>query len=326
MLKRVVESFSPSCKMFGFRGGDRPPLVHRHEVLVDPRDGKPGYMTQRSSKTEVERKRRMAEPAPEHTEPRKVPFTSKTPATYSTVMKGRGLGVMDWVPFEPQVAKKWEWELPDEPAPVNTSLDTSLDGERTSIEMAFQRWGRTAPRWMIKAERKLRERFGKKKKKRRRKKKTDENEQKVEEPIPLVPVPETISGMLLQAAKETLENHTSGIRSRIEYQRRIRQVEGPGVLERALLDFVAVPSYLLVLELYLYMSAFWRVNEGFARKIIVNNDGDDDNDDVVVVVATWRQLELHQQRVQTVAALAAFISLIIGLFVNELQFRGFIPG
>ena len=76
----------------------------------------------------------------EPTEPLKVPFTSKTSSTYITVTKGRGFDVMDWVPFESQVVKKWEWESPDESDPVNTSLDTSFDGERTSIELTFQRW------------------------------------------------------------------------------------------------------------------------------------------------------------------------------------------
>ena len=47
---------------------------------------------------------------------------------------------MDWVPFESQVVKKWEWELLDETDPVNTILDTSLDGEGTSIVLTFQRW------------------------------------------------------------------------------------------------------------------------------------------------------------------------------------------
>ena len=106
-------------------------------------------------------------------------------ATYSTVMTGRGLGVLDWVPFTPTVARKWAWELPDDP-PADTSLDDSYDGELTSIEKAFIRWGRTAPKWMIMVERKYNERFKKKKRRRRRKKTKTEVDETDEDAIPYV--------------------------------------------------------------------------------------------------------------------------------------------
>jgi len=62
--------------MFGFGA---PPL--------DPRDGKPGGMTARSSVSEKERKRRMAEPSPEAAKPREDLLSRKGRATYSTVME-----------------------------------------------------------------------------------------------------------------------------------------------------------------------------------------------------------------------------------------------
>lgn len=148
---------------------------------IDPRDGKPGNMTARSSMSEQDRKRRMAQAPP--VSPRHDLTKKKGHATYSTVMTGRGLGVLDWVPFTPMVARRWAWEPPEVP-PSDTSLDDSYDGELTSIEQAFIRWGRTAPKWMIKLERKYNARF--KKKKRRRKKKKKEEEEEEEDNIPYV--------------------------------------------------------------------------------------------------------------------------------------------
>jgi hypothetical protein len=289
---------------------------------IDPRDGRPGNMTARSSLSEKERKRRMAEPAPHEAEPRADLLKRSGKATYSTVMQGNGLGVMDWVPFQPLVNRKWAWEPPDEPT-ADDSLDISHDGDLTSIEKAFIRWGRTAPRWMIKAELKYRERF-KKKRKRRMKNKQEEDEPE-EDAIPTVPIPKTVSGMLVQTARETGAGYTSGVRSRIEYNRRVRQIEGPGPAERAFLGYVVVPLTLVLIVIYEHLSAYWRVNEGFARRKVRDVDGDQDEEENRKV-ATWRQLELMQQRIQTMAGLAAFISICIGVMVNELQFRGFVPG
>lgn len=133
-------------------------------------------------------------------------------------------------------------------------------------------------------------------------------------------------GMLMQTATETAAGYTGGVRSRIEYQRRIRQIEGPGPVERAVFDYFIMPVILVLIEIYRHMSAFWRVNEGFAKKVEKTYEEDDDNDKKKRKVATWHELELLQYRVQTVAALAALLSVGIAVIVNELQFRGFIPG
>lgn len=266
----------------------------------------------------------MAEPPANEAEPRADLLKRSGKSTYSTVMHGNGLGVMDWVQFQPIVNRKWAWEPPDEPL-TDDSLEVSYVEDLTSIEKAFIRWGRTAPKWMIKAELKYRERF-KKKRKRRKKKKHKEDAEAEEEPIPTVPIPETVSGMLVQTARETGAGYTSGVRSRIEYQRRIRQIEGPGPAERAFLGYVVVPLTLILIVFYEHLSAYWRVNEGFARKRARNEDEDEDEEEQKRKIATWRQLELMQQRIQTMAGLAAFVSIIIGVMVNELQFRGFVPG
>jgi hypothetical protein len=303
--------------VFGF--GEKP---------LDPRDGKRGSMTARSSWSNQARKQRMTEPPAEASRPRHDLLARSGKATYSTVMTGRGLGIADWVPFKPVVARRWAWEVPDEPA-ANDSLDLSLDGDLTSIEKAFARWGATAPAWLVKAERKyrahLKEQERKRRKKKKKRKKKGEDEEPEEEAIPTVPVPETVSGMLLQTARETGESYTRGVRSRVEYQRRIRQMEGPGPLERAVLDYIVVPLVLLGVQIYLHLSAYWRVNEGFSRKIAKDENDDDDEEDKAKI-ATWHELEVLQQRVQTMAAIAAFLSVCVGVLVNELQFRGFIPG
>jgi hypothetical protein len=290
---------------------------------IDPRDGKPGNMTARSSLSEKERKRRMAEPDGKEAEPRTDLLKRSGKATYSTVMHGNGLGVMDWVPFQPTVARKWAWEPPDEPA-ADDSMEVSLEGDLTSIEKAFMRWGRTAPKWMVKAELQYRERF--KKKRRRKKKKKEQDVEPAEDPIPSVPIPETVPGLLAQTAHETFVGYTGGVRSRIEYQRRLRQIEGPGPAERAFLDYMVVPLTLVMVVIYEHLSAYWRVNEGFAKKRVKEGEDDDDEEEQTRKIATWRQLELMQQRIQTMAGLAAFVSIIIGVLVNELQFRGFVPG
>jgi hypothetical protein len=82
---------------------------------------------------------------------------------------------------------------------------------------------------------------------------------------------------------------------------------------------------LLGVQIYLHLSAYWRVNEGFSRKIAKDENDDDDEEDKAKI-ATWHELEVLQQRVQTMAAIAAFLSVCVGVLVNELQFRGFIPG
>ena len=296
------------------------------EKALDPRDGKRGSMTARSSWSNQARKQRMTEPPAEALKPRHDLVARTSTATYSTVMRGRGLGIVDWVPFKPVVARKWEWELPDEPA-VEDSLSHD-NGELTSIEKAFARWGSTPPAWLVKAEHKyrarLKEQARKKQKKKKKKKKKGEGDEPEEEAVRTVPVPETVSGMLLETAWETGDSYTRAVSSRIEYQRRIREMEGPGPLERALLDFIVVPLVLVGVQIYLHLSAYWRVTEGFSRK--VDKDDDNDEEEEKPKIATWHELEVLQHRIQTVAAIAALVSVLVGVLVNELQFRGFIPG
>ena len=83
---------------------------------------------------------------------------------------------------------------------------------------------------------------------------------------------------------------------------------------------------LVIVVIYEHLSAYWRGNEGFAKKVVKKSDDDDDEEEQKRKIATWRQLELMQQRIQTMAGLAAFVSIIVGVLVNELQFRGFVPG
>ena len=253
------------------------------EKPIDPRDGKPGNMTARSSMSEKERKRRMAEAPAEAAKPRNDLLKRSGKSTYSTAMTGRGLGILDWVPFTPTVARKWAWEPPDEPM-GDGRLDSTLAGELTSIEMAFLRWGHTAPKWMVKAELKSRALFQNKKRKKKKKKKKKIVEEEHEDVIPMVPIPESVAGMLLQTVNEATASYTGGVRSRIEYQRRIQQMEGPGPLERACLDYFVVPVALVLIQFYLHVSAYWRVNEGFSRKKIKRED--DDGEEETVKVAT----------------------------------------
>lgn len=181
--------------------------------------------------------------------------------------------------------------------------------------------GKTAPKWMVKIETQYRARFKNKRRKRKKKKKDEDVHE--ENAIPTVPIPDTVSGMVLQAATEAVAGYTGGMRSRVEYRRRIRQMEGPGPLERALLDYLIVPLTLALIEIYLHLSAYWRVNEGFARKKV--KDDDDDDDDEIRKIATWHELEMMQHRIQTMAALGSFVSVATAVLVNELQFRGYIP-
>lgn len=296
------------------------------EKALDPRDGKRGSMTARSSWSNQARKQRMTEPPAEALKPRHDLVARTSTATYSTVMTGRGLGIVDWVPFKPRVARKWEWELPDDPA-VDDSLAHN-DGEPTSIEKAFARWGSTPPAWLVKAEHKYRTRLKEQARKRQKKKKQKKKNGVVVEPeeeeVRTLRVPETVSGMLLETARETGESYTRAVSSRIEYQRRIREMEGPGPLERALLDLIVVPLVLVGVQIYLHLSAYWRVNEGFSHK--VDKDDGNDEEEEKPKIATWHELEVLQQRIQTIAAIAALVSVLVGVLVNELQFRGFIPG
>ena len=286
---------------------------------IDPRDGKPGNMTQRSSLTEKERKERMRQPPPDASKPRQDLLPRSGKATYSTVMQGRGLGILDWVPHRPQVARRWEWEPPDEPAA--DAHDDTCDSSLTTVETVFLRYGRTAPRWMVRTELRYRAHLAAREHKEKKKKKAEQKPD--EDSIQTLPVPDSVSGMLLQKAKETSDAYTSGVRSHIEYQRRLRQIEGPSPFERMVFDHIYTPIKTIVLVIFLHVSAYWRVNEGFARRKARTGDSEGKTK---VTVATWRQLELLQHRIQTIAALVAFISVIIAVLVNELQFRGFIPG
>jgi len=90
------------------------------------------------------------------------------------------------------------------------------------------------------------------------------------------------------------------------------------------LDFIVVPLVLVGVQIYLHLSAYWRVTEGFSRK--VDKDDDNDEEEEQPKIATWHELEVLQQRIQTIAAIAALVSVFVGVLVNELQFRGFIPG
>ncbi|KAJ1478328.1 hypothetical protein T484DRAFT_1817945 [Baffinella frigidus] len=142
--------------------------------------------------------------------------------------------------------------------------------------------------------------------------------------------------MLKQKGVDMVKDATSGASAR--------------PVEQGLREVFLEPLLWLFGQLRLYLAAYHRVGDGFQVKMRQKreerrkgtlakekarmqtlfpdqnlDDDDDDEEEELPPVVTWRQLESLQQSIQSIAAVIAFMSISIAVFVHELQYRGFVP-
>jgi hypothetical protein len=209
--------------------------------------------------------------------------------------------------------------------------------------------GNLQPKWMFSLRARMAN-IGKKKRRRKPPKPVPQGASPVAINVELLPVPETVGGMLHQKTKESVKGATAGLVARIEYHRRLRAKEGPGPVEQGLRDVFLEPLVFLLRKLRLYFTAYIRVDDGFQVQVLrkreelrrgrreretarmqtlfpdqLEGHDEDEEQEELPPVVTWRQLETLQQTIQSIVAVLSLVTIVIAVFVHELQYRGFVP-
>ena len=131
-----------------------------------------------------------------------------------------------------------------------------------------------------------------------------------------VNIPQSTIGLAYLRMGEHLAEWQGMGKSRLELWRRLRKANGPGTVELLVRDFILVPIVSVRVVLVDYALSFFRVNQPFAG---LKDRGHSAR------ATTWHEAESHQQKVAMVSALVAVATIILGITVQELQFRGYVP-
>lgn len=155
-------------------------------------------------------------------------------------------------------------------------------------------------------------------------KKVEEVEAKAE--VIEMEIPTTILGLVTLGFRTKVRDIYLMVTGRIEYAKRRREMEGASTLELIIGEVIVKPFYLMYLEVSYYVAAYTRVDDAFnvQRARIRRKRGQlIDIEDLECV--TWHTLEALKERITTVMGFVTVLSILLGVVINEINFRGFIP-
>jgi len=155
----------------------------------------------------------------------------------------------------------------------------------------------------------------------------EKEEEEFVDPKPVeLEIPTTVGGLVTLGMRTRAKNLYLTAQSRAEYAKRKRQLHGPSALEMILTDVIGKPFAIVWMEVSFYVAAYVRVDDAFSvqRARIRRKRGQlIDIEDLECV--TWHTLEALKERIIAVIGFLTVVSILIGVAINEINFRGFIP-
>jgi len=159
-----------------------------------------------------------------------------------------------------------------------------------------------------------------------KKKKEEVKEEPKKVPLKDVEVPTTVWGLLTLNLRSNVQEVKDYFQSRAEYARRKRQVSGPGTSEIIVMDIILKPLFVVWGEINYYIAAYTRVDDAFnVQKARLKRKRGQLIDVEELECVTWHTLEALKERMVTIVGTLTVASLLLGVAINEFNFRGFIP-